>query len=182
MATRAMDLFKAYAQSALPDNGGYIVSTFFDETSAYSRYELVGYGAVKNLILTEEGLTFQADGTKIFVLCEPPSYIHKHVEPFSRDKEHQIPHRLSELEIVTAKNQTKVMVSKEPVMSYSSFTVLRPTGTDFSIVFYNLPDARESLEKFFQKTLNKEANIPLADAKKAAALVVKATEQFTLFS
>ena len=181
MATKAMDLFKAYAQSALPDDGGYIASTFFEETSTYARYELVGYGAVKNIILTEDGLTFQADCTKIFVLCEPPSYIQKHVEPYSRDKEHQIPHRFSELEIITAKNQTKVIISREPVMSYSSFTILRPTGTDFSLIFYNLPDVRETLQKFFEKTLNQEANIPRADAKKAAAAVAKATERFHLF-
>ena len=182
MATRVMDLFKAYADSALPDDGGYIVSTFFEETSAYSRYELVAYGAVKNIILSESGLTFQADGTKIYVLCEPPSYIEKHVEPYSRDRDHQIPQRFNELDIVTAKNQTKIMVSKEPVMSYSSFTVLEPTGTDFALVFYSLPDTTETLEKFFQKTLNKEVSIPLADAKKAAALVVKTAEQFKQFS
>ena len=125
--------------------------------------------------------TFQADGTKIFVLCEPPGYTQKHVEPYSRDKEHQIPHRFGELQIITAKNQTKVMVSREPVMSYSSFTILRPTGTDFSLIFYNLPDVKKTLQQFFEKTLNQEANIPRADAKKAAAVVAEATEKFHLF-
>jgi hypothetical protein len=181
MPTKALNLFDAYAQSALPDNGGFIVSTFLDPTSAYARYEVVAYGGVKNIVLTEEGLTFQADGNKVFVLCEPPAYIEKHVEPYSRDKRHAIPHRYSELETITAKNQTKIMVSKEPVLTYSSFTVLRPTGNDFAVLFYNLPDVLASIEQFLGVTLNKEAAIPQADAKKAAQLVMKVVKQFTIF-
>jgi hypothetical protein len=181
MPTKAINLFDAYAQSALPDNGGFIVSTFLDTTSAYARYEVVAYGGVKNIEATEEGLTFQADGNKVFVLCEPPAYIEKHVEPYSRDRRHSVPHRYRELEIITAKNQSKVMVSKEPVLTYSSFTVLRPTGNDFAVLFYNLPDVLASIEQFLTVTLNKEAAIPQADAKKAAALVMKVVKQFTIF-
>lgn len=181
MAVKAINLFDAYTKSALPDSGGYIVSTFFDPTSPYARYEVVAYGGVRNLELTGDGLTFQADGNKVFVLCEPPGYIQKYVEPCNRDKAHEIPHRLRELEIITTKNQTKVMVSKEPVLTYSSFTVLRPTGNDFSVLFYNLPDVVESIEQFFGVTLNKEAGIPLTDAKRAAKLVVKVVKQFTVF-
>lgn len=181
MAVKAMNLFEAYEKSALPDNGGYIVSTFFDTTSTYARYEVVAYGGVKNLTLSSEGLTFQADGNKVFVLCEPPAYIEKHVEPYSRDSRHSVPHRYRELEILTTKNQTKVMISKEPVLTYSSFTVLRPTGTDLSVILFNLPDVLVTLDQFLQATLNKEANVPRADAKKAAALVLKVVKQFTIF-
>jgi hypothetical protein len=182
MALKAMDLFEAYSKSALPDNGGYIVSTFFDNNTAYARYEVVAYSGVKNLTMSSEGLTFQADGNKVFVLCEPPTYVQKHVEPYSRDARHAIPHRYSELEIVTAKNQTKVMVSKEPVLTYSSFTILRPSGADLSVMFYNRPDVLDSLEQFLQETLNKEANIPRPDAKNGAALVMKVVKQFTIFA
>jgi hypothetical protein len=181
MATKAINLFDAYAQSALPDAGGYIVSTFFDASSPYARYEVVAYGGVRNLVLSTEGLTFQADGNKVFVLCEPPGYIQKYVEPCSRDSKHEIPHRFNELDIITTKNQTKVMVSKKALLTYGSFTILRPTGNDFSVLFYNLPDVVQSIEQFFGVTLNKEAGIPLGDAKRAAKLVVKVVKQFTVF-
>jgi hypothetical protein len=181
MAVKVINLFDAYAQSALPDNGGYIVSTFFDPTSPYARYEVVAYGGVRNIELSSEGLTFRADGNKVYVLCEPPTFIQKHIEPCNRDMAHSIPHRLKEMEIITAKNQTKVMVSKEPQLTYSSFTVLRPSGNDLSVLFYNLPDVLTTIEQFFGMTLNKEASIPQADAKKAAAAVMKAVKQFTIF-
>ena len=181
MAVKAMNLFEAYEKSALPDAGGYIVSTFFDTVSPYARYEVVAYNGVKNLESTPDGLIFQADGNKVFILCEPPTYVEKQVEPYSRDRAHAIPQRYRELDTLTAKNQTKVMISKEPVMTYSSFTVLRPTGHDLAVLFFNLPDVLQSLEQFLQATLNKEANIPQADAKKAAALVVKVVKKFTIF-
>ncbi len=111
---KAVDLFKAYAEGKLPSDGGYIVSSFLDEHSAYSRYEVIAYNGVKSIVLTNEGLTFQTDGNKIFVLAEPPNYAQKHLEPFRRTAKDQIPHRFSELDILTTKNQTKVMVSKSP--------------------------------------------------------------------
>ena len=129
--TKALDLFQAYNSGSLPTEGGYIISTFFDVNSNYARYELVSYNAVKNIYLSEEGLSFQSDGKKIYVLVEPPSYSKKHIEPIHRDKSEVVPHRFKELDIITAHNQIKVMISKEPVPSYSSFTVLKPTGINF---------------------------------------------------
>ena len=84
MATKALDLFQAYAEDKLPRDGGYIVSSFFDQNSAYSKYEVVAYNGVKNIYLSEEGLTFQTDGNKLFVLVEPTNYPEKHVEPYVR--------------------------------------------------------------------------------------------------
>ncbi|MEW5817949.1 MAG: hypothetical protein AB1798_21470, partial [Spirochaetota bacterium] len=99
MAEKALDLFQAYAQNKLPREGGYIVSSFFSSTSSYSIYEVVAYNGVKSIYLTEDGLTFQTDGNKLFILVEPPTYPKKFVEPVSRAKEEQIPHRFNELEI-----------------------------------------------------------------------------------
>ena len=136
---------------------------------------------IKALYLSEDGLTFQADGNKLFVLSEPASYARKHVEPFRREKKHQIPHRFSELEIITTKNQTKVMISKDPVLCYSAFTILKPTGVDFAFIFYNLPAVLDTINGFFETTLNKEAAVPQADAAKAAALIRKGLEKFTIW-
>ena len=87
MKAKALELFKAYADSQLPSEGGYIVSSFLDENSSYARYEVVAYSGVKSIYLTEEGLTFQTDGNKLFVLAEPASYSQKHQEPFRRTVE-----------------------------------------------------------------------------------------------
>jgi hypothetical protein len=181
MATKALDLFQAYAQNQLPREGGYIVSSFFHPTTTYSRYEVIAYSGVKSIYLTEEGLTFQTDGNKLFVLIEPASYPRKFIEPVSRDTEERIPHRFSELEIYTAKNQTKIMVSKNPIMTYTSFTILKPKGINFCLVFYNLPDVMETIGKFFTATLNKEAGIPQADAQKAADSVIAGLKKFTVW-
>jgi len=178
---KVMELFKAYAESKLPNEGGYIVSSFLDSSSAYAKYEVIAYSGVKNIYLSADGLTFQTDGNKIFVLAEPASYAQKHMEPYTRIAKDQIPHRFSELEILTSRNQTKVMVSKAPILTYGSFTVLKPTGINFSFVFYNLPDVFETVQKFFTATLNKEANVPRADAEKAAKIVITGMKKFTIW-
>jgi hypothetical protein len=181
MAVKALELFKAFADEKLPAEGGYIISSFFHETSAYSKYEVVAYNSVKAIYPTTEGLTFQADGNKLFVLAEPADYMKKHIEPYTRDTAFQIPHRFSEVEIVTARNQTRVMVSREPVMTYSSFTIIKPTGINFALIFYHKADVLDSIELFFQKTLNGEAAVPKADAAKAAKLIARGLNKFTIW-
>ncbi|MGA2764085.1 MAG: hypothetical protein ABSG17_12030 [Spirochaetia bacterium] len=179
---KALDLFKAYAESKLPSDGGYVVSSFLDERSAYSRYEVVAYSGVKSIVLTEEGLTFQTDGNKLFILAEPPGYAQKHLEPFRRAAKDQIPHRFSEVDILTTKSQIKVMVSKNPMMTYGSFTIVKPSGENVAFLFYNLPDVFSSIAKFFAAALNKEAKVPKIEADKAAQLVVEGLKKFTIWA
>jgi len=182
MAPKALDLFKAYSESQLPTDGGYIVSSFLDENSSYARYEIVAYSGVKSIVLTAEGLTFQTDGSKLFVLAEPASYAQKHLEPFRRSEKDQIPHRFSELEILTTRNQTKVMVSKAPQMTYGSFTILKPSGINFSFIFYNQPDVLDTIAKFFAATLNKEAGVPKTEAEKASRIVTAGLKKFNVWT
>jgi len=182
MEAKALELFKAYSDGLLPSEGGYIVSSFLDENSPYARYEVVAYNGVKSIFLTAEGLTFQTDGNKLFVLSEPPSYPHKATEPFRRAANEQIPLRFSELEILTTRSQTKVMVSKTPLMTYGSFTILKPSGINFSFLFYNLPDVFETIAKFFATTMNKEAGVPKVESEKASRLVVEGLKKFTIWS
>ncbi len=172
MAAKARDLFEAFSQNLLPKDEGYIVSSFFSENSAYSRYEVVSYSGVKSIYLTEEGLTFQTNGKKLHILIEPATYPNKPIEPFLRSKEEQIPQRFSELETITAKNQSRIMIAKNPIDSFSAFTILKPTGINFSLVFYRLPDLFDTLKLFFEKSLNQEADIPMADARKATNLLL----------
>ena len=179
MEIKALDLFQAYAEDKLPREGGYLVSSFLNETSTYSKFEVVAFNTVKSLFMSRDGLTFQSDGNKIFILVEPPSYSKKYLEPFRRESGEHIPHRFSELEIVTARDQSKVMISKDPIMTYGSFTVMKPTGINFSFVFYNLEDVFDSISRFFVETLNKEAKIAKRDAKEAADAILNVLERFT---
>ncbi len=172
MASKAMDLFEAYAQDKLPKDQGYIVSSFFSLNSTYSKYEIVSYAGVKAIYLTEDGMTFETNGKKLHMLIEPPNYPNKAIEPFLRSSVDQIPLRFSELTQVVSKNQTKIMIAKHPVETFSSFTILKPTGINFALVFYHLPDVYDTLTIFFEKTLNKEAGVPMADAKKAAVKAI----------
>ncbi len=168
MAVKAMELFDAYKKSMLPNEFGFIVSSFFSETSAYSRYDIVSYSNVKSIYPAEEGLTFQTDGKKLHILVEPANYSQKSEEPYVRKSHEQIPLRFSELELHTCKNQTKIYYSKKSMITYTAFTVMKPQGVNFAFVFFNLPDVNESITLFFEKTFNKEAGVPLADAKKVA--------------
>ena len=181
MATKALDLFQAFRDGKLPKDKGYIVSSFFSERSKYSIYEIVAYSGVKSIYATAEGITFQTDGNKLFVLVEPATYAKKYEEPYLRDKNHQVAQRFSELEIFTSSNQTKVMVSKDPLVTYSSFTVLNPTGANFSLVFYNLPDVLETLSAFFIQSLSKEAGVPKSDARKATVKIIEAVNNFGIW-
>ena len=181
MATKALDLFQAFSEGKLPREGGYIVSSFFNERSKYTIYEIVAYNGVKSIYATEEGLTFQTDGNKLFILVEPSTFAKKYEEPYLRDTKHQVAQRFSELEIFTAGNQTKIMVSKKAVIAYSAFTVLNPTGVNFSLVFYNLPDVFDTLSAFFTQTLSKEAGVPKSDARKATEKIIEAVGNFGIW-
>jgi hypothetical protein len=173
MPAKAMDLFDAYAKNALPKDRGYIVTSSFSTHSVYSHYEIVSYANVKSIYPNEEGLTFQTDGKKLFILIEPGSYPNKGMEPYVRSTIEKIPLRFAELELHTCKNQTRIYWAKDAVISYGAFTIARPAGINFSFCFYQLPDVHQSMQLFFEKTFSKEASIPFADAKKAAAAIAE---------
>jgi hypothetical protein len=171
MALKAMDLFDAYRQNKLPLDEGYIVSSFFKTESAYSIYEIISYSAVKDFYASGNSITFQTNGKKIYVLVEPATYPGKTIEPYCRTKEDQIPLRFSEANVITAKNQSRIIFNKDPMQAISAFTVLKPEGMNFAFLFYTLPDVFDSINLFFAKTLNQEAGIPQADAVKAAKTI-----------
>jgi len=63
------------------------------------------------------------------------------------------------------------MIAKEPDESYGSFTILKPTGINFSMVFYQTPELFNALTAFFQDSFNRFRRVPAIDAKKAAQLI-----------
>ncbi len=169
-----MDLYDAYNQNRLPKDHGYIVSSFFSPSSAYTIYEIVSFAAVKNFYQTDSGITFQTNGKKLYILVEPSDYSQKAVEPYVRSSKDKIPLRFNDLNIYTAKNQYRIMYNKEPQEVMSSFTILKPEGMNFSFIFYMLTEVYDTLALFFEKTLNREANVPMADSKKLAKIISSA--------
>jgi hypothetical protein len=165
------NLFDAYSQGKLPFTNGYIVSSFFSDKSYYSRYEIVSYAGVKEIFPTADGLTFVTGGKKLHILLEPDTYNKKFQEPVSRSDDERIPKRFAELETITASNQSKIMVAKDPDESYGSFTILKPSGINFSIIFYQTPELFNALTAFFTDSFNRFRRIPAIDAKKAAQLI-----------
>ncbi len=178
---KAIDLFHAYTQNKIPEEGGCIISSFLDPDSSYAKYEIVAYKNATAVYLSSGGLTFRTDGNKLYILVEPPDYARKDEEPFERQKTKQIPHRFSELEILSTRKQKRVMVSKKPVMVYSSFLIAKPENDDFAFLFYNRSDALESVTSFFEETLAKENGLEQAEIKKVVPLIQKGLKKFTVW-
>ncbi|MCL2266263.1 MAG: hypothetical protein FWC17_00690 [Treponema sp.] len=167
------DLFEAFKLGKLPFAQGYIVSSFFSATSAYSIYEIVSYAGVKEIFPSGDGLQFVTGGKKLHVLVQPDTYHFKPVEPVSRAEGERIPKRFSELDEIVTKNQSRIYVSKEPIETYGSFTILKPQGINFAVVFYQMDDVYESMDKFFEISLNQQRKIPQSDAKRVAAKIIE---------
>jgi hypothetical protein len=167
------ELFETFNKGEFPMNGGYIVSAFFHDQSLYSKFEMISYSNVKDIYLSEEGITFQADGQKIFWLVEPYNYPSKATEPTYRSDYEKIPYRMNEVEIFTTKRQDRVLVGKKPVYSYTSFTVMKSAGQNYSYVFFMADDIVPTMQNYFAKSLYDQAGVPNSDAKKIAQCLVE---------
>jgi hypothetical protein len=64
------------------------------------------------------------------------------------------------------------MIGKEPVITYTSFTVLKSRGNNFSYILYRTEDLLPAVKNFFVKSMWKDARVPRADAEKVADAVV----------
>jgi len=176
------DLFEAFMQGKLPREQGYIISSFFSENSAYAIYEIVSYAGVKEIFQAGDGLTFVSGGKKLYVLVEQATYPRKHEEPVARSQGESIPKRYNELEIFTAKNQTKIMVAKDPDEISGSFTILKPKNINFSRVFYELPEMYTTIKNFFEESLNRQRKIPQSDAKKVSVYIEETLKKKMTFT
>ena len=171
MSAKAVELFSAYRSGRVPPGGGYVVSSFVIDGCAYVRYEIVAYRRARSLDLSRDGLTFAAEASRIFVLVEPDGYPERAIEPFQRDARHRIPHRFAELATVAVRSHSRIMVSRDPVIVSSQFTVIAPTGTDFAFLFLPGHDAVDTIHGFMTRTLQQECLVPKAGARRAGALL-----------
>ncbi|MDR1179871.1 MAG: transposase [Spirochaetales bacterium] len=162
------ELFETFKKGEFPMNGGYIVSAFFHDQSMYSKFEMISYSNVKDIYPSDEGITFQADGQKIFWLVEPSNYPSKATEPTYRTENEKIPYRMNEVEVFTTKRQDRVLIGKKPVFSYTSFTVMQSQGQNYSYIFFMADDIVATMQNYFTKSLYEQAGVPNSDAKKVA--------------
>ena len=167
------ELFQAYMSNELPTEGGLIITSFFDEETTYTKYEITSYNNVKDIYRNEDGIVFQADGYKQFVIVEPASYNRKHIEPAMRDGGHSIPYRFKEVDTFITKRQDKILVGKEPVVTYTSFTILQPKGENFSYIVMRESDILKTVEAFLAKTMWQDARVPKMDAEKSAKAIAQ---------
>lgn len=166
-------LFKAYMANELPTDGGLIVTSLFDEETTYTKYEITSYNNVKDIYRNDEGIVFQADGYKQFVIVEPASYNKKHMEPAMRDGGHAIPYRFKEVDTYVTRRQDKIMVGKEPVVTYTSFTILQPKGENFAYIVFRTDDLLQAVEAFFAKSMWQDARVPKIDAEKVGKAIAQ---------
>ena len=102
MALKWIDLFEGLMQEKIPfEENGYILKATFDhESSNYAVMELIAFKNVKNVAISESGVTFYSDGYKIFVAYEPVGYRFRYQEPYLRDGIYQFPARFNEVETI----------------------------------------------------------------------------------
>ena len=82
---------------------------------------------------------------------------------------------------MTSRRQDRIMIGKEPVISYTSFTILKPTGDNFAYLFFDTDDLVDAVHRFFIETLWKDGNVPKSDAEKAAAFIKDVFPSFIEF-
>jgi hypothetical protein len=161
-----LETFKAYQESRLPDQHGYIMSVFYHNSSNYTRYELISFGNVKDIYKTDDGLVFSAEGRKMYVLVQPAGFPNSHIEPAYRTDAERIPYRFKELIDYTTNRQDHVFIGAEPIITYTNFTILKPVGQDVSYVFFPSDHVKDDIMEFFRLSLWKQARVPQSDARK----------------
>ena len=177
---KPMELFAAYEHNKLPmEGGGYILSVFYDNktNTPYTKYELVAYNNVKDIRYVSEGLWFKSDGYKLYVLIEPASYPERFQEPSLRQRGKEIPYKFADLEIFSVGSQNhRIMVSKNPMFSFSSFSIVKSSGDDFSVFFRPSEDIKESMIHFLGNCMKNDIGASAVDGKKIAKYIMKVVE------
>lgn len=161
MEKKWVELFQGMMNSEIPfDGSGYILATHFKDSSNYTIFEIIAFKNVKNFIGSEEGVTFYSDGYKIFFLYEPVTYRLRFMEPYLRETGDSIPQRWKELYNMELPSHDRLFISKEPYMSYGSFTIGKPDSGNFVYYFFDYEETRKNMEHFLGKLLVEDLKIP----------------------
>jgi len=178
---KATALVKAYMTETIPSDGGFIITATF-LGGGYTIYEVTAYRNVKDIFRTGEGITFKTDGNRTHLLVEPAIFTNKHMEPVNREAGKTIPYRFNEVDIMPGNRNEKIMVPKEPIMLYSSFTVLDKQADSFAYIFHPTRDVYVAMKKFLADSLYNDCNLSTAVAKDVAVKLLETIKKFTIFS
>lgn len=178
---KGMSLVKAYLTNAIPPEGGFIVTGFFQTNSFYSIYEITAYRNVKDIYRSPEGITFKTDGNRTHTLIEPATYTQKYVEPVNREPGLSIPYRFSEMEVISGSKSEKIMVPNDPMSLYSSFTILEKKSDYISFLFWLTNDVYIAMNKFLADSFYNDCNLSKVDSKKGADAVIRTLKKFTIW-
>lgn len=179
---KATNLVKAYMSNAIPPEGGFIVSAFFLKGTTYGIYEVTAYRNVKDIFRSTDGINFKTDGNRAHTLVEPPIYPKKHIEPVNRENDRSIPYRFNELNIITGKKGEKIMISREPQLIHSAFTILEHEGDSFSFLFYPTEDVYVAIRKFLADSFYNDCNLTKPNAMDAAKAMLETIKKFTIWN
>lgn len=177
----ASHLFDAYSQGKLPKYGGFIVCIRFAEELGYSIVEIIGYENLQDIYPDGEGLVFKSVGCKLFAIVEPPNYLLKGVEPVNRPMEQAVPYRFSELLKITTKRFQTIFVGRKPVFMPTSFSVLKPSGEDLAVLFYDIADVYSNIQDFLIMLFRDRMKIPVPDSRKAGEVIARGIREFHLW-
>lgn len=179
---KATSLIKAYMTETIPPEGGFIITAFFSSGTNYSIYEITAYRNVKDIFRTNDGVTFKTDGNRTHMLVEPASFTKKYIEPVNREEGKSIPYRFADMDIIDPNRDIKIMIPLEPIMLYSSFTILEKQGEYFSYIFHPTNDVYVAMRKFIADSLYNDCNVPSRHAKEISARLLETIKKFTIFA
>ncbi len=161
MALKWIDLFDGLMKEAIPfEENGYIIKATFDqEASNYAVIELIAFKNVKNVAISDSGVTFYSDGYKVYLAYEPVTYRFRYQEPYLRDGIYHFPARFNEIETIEMPKHDKIFISKKPYMSQGSFNVDRPGAGDLTYYIYNNQRVEEHIFQFINSILTDDLRI-----------------------
>jgi len=179
MSMKWIELYKGLMEGAIPfGSGGYIINVRFQDNSDYTIFETIGFDNVKNIYQSDNSVTFQSDGYKIFITFEPKQYTKKYQEPYLRDSEDQIPLRWNEVDILDLPKKDRVFVSKEPYVSYGSFNIEVPEEGRFVYYIFQNDNIDDYACEFVTKILKDDFKLDANSIKDITTLYRATLEYF----
>lgn len=158
---KIIELFEGLSEGVIPFDGtGYILNTQFARDSNYTKIEIIAFKNVKNILPTGDGVIFQSDGYKTFLIYEPKTYQRRFLEPYLREDREKVPLRWNEVEVINLANHDRIILSKAPYLSYGSFTVDKPESGSFVYYIYQDDNVYEGIETFIGNILHKDLKVP----------------------
>ncbi len=157
----AVDLYQGLTDESIPlhGGGGFIFNARFATDSNYAIFETITFRNVRNIVMTDQGVTFYSDGNRVFVLYEPKNYVRRHIEPYLREDKERIPQRFSESLVYSLPGGDRLLFSRKPYFSRGSFTVENPEAGAIVQYFYDRPDAERHIATQLGEILHRDFGI-----------------------